>query len=110
MNIIVPPFIPFFFQFSRWYPQHFCPVHPPRPYHHRGHAGQQRHCPAPEHVPGALPVPAAGQLPGGRVSSAFGVRGRCLHFQHPARPGRGAGKHLERQLLRRFAGRALFPV
>lgn len=49
-----------FFNFSRWRPQHFSPLRPPRPHHHRGHAGQQRHRPLTEHVPGALPVTAAG--------------------------------------------------
>ena len=49
-----------FFNFSRWRPQHFSPLRPPRPHHHRGHAGQQRHRPLAEHVPGALPVTAAG--------------------------------------------------
>ncbi len=43
----------------RWCPQHFSPVRSPRPHHHRGHAWQQCHRTPPEHVPGALPVPAA---------------------------------------------------
>lgn len=96
--------------FPRWHPQHFCSVHSSRPHHHRGHAGQQRHRPSPEHVPGALPVPTLGQLPGGRVSGAFGACRRCFHLQHSARPGCSAGENLECQLFCRFARRALLPV
>lgn len=100
----------FLFIFFRWQAQDFSDVHPSSPHHHRGHAGQQRHRPPPEHVAGALPVPVAGELPGWRIGSAFGARRGCFHLQHPAGSGRGARRHLERQLLGRTARRTVFPL
>lgn len=96
-----------FFLFRRC-SQHLSSVRPPRPHHHRGHAGQQRHRPSAEHVPGALPVTAAGPLPGGRVGGALGARRGCFHLQHPA--GRSAGRNSQRELLGRVARRTLLPL
>lgn len=103
-------FLDSLFKIFRWRPQHFCTVCSPRPHHHWGHAGQQRHRPSSEHVPGALPVPTAGQLPGGCVGGAFGACGRCFHLQHPAGSGRSARNDLKCQLLCHVARRSFLPV
>lgn len=95
--------------FFRWRPQHFSAVRPASPHHHRGHAGQQRHCPPPEHVPGALFVTPAGELPGGRIGGALCTRRRRFCLQHPAGSGCGARRDPECQLLCCFAWWTILP-
>lgn len=61
--------------FLRWHSQHQRSVRLAGPHHHGGDAQQQRYRAIAEHVPGALPVPAAHSLSGRSVSGAVSVSG-----------------------------------